>query len=405
MIAAFALSEGNSGSDALAARTLATPTPHGYKLNGVKLWVTNGGFVNLLTVFAHLEGTGFTAFLVERDTPGVVVGPEERKMGLRGSSTCRVMFYDVFVPAENLLGEPGKGHLPALYALNMGRFNIAAIALGAAKKSLQTAVQYARQRRQFGRAIIEFGLIQHKLAEMATRIFLLESVVYRTAGNWDACLASHPDTRAAYEEYAMECAILKFFGTEVLGYVVDETLQIHGGFGYSEDYTPARAYRDARVFRLFEGTNEINRLTVMDQLRRRVQKGRLTFPAAKETNGDLLSQIRILLLSVLAAIENEPGGEQQEVSAAFADMAAMLYALESACLRVSKWPTDTGLAAVEVYEDAACEEARFLTRMVQGSLPGSTTALRALPEHSPVDTIRLRRQIARAVLERGGYPW
>ena len=311
-------------------------------------------------MFAQLDGAGFTAFLVERDTPGVVIGPEERKMGLRGSSTCRVLLNGVCVPVESLLGEAGQGHRPALQALNMGRFNIAAIALGAAKQSLQITASYAKERRQFGRSLVEFGLVQQKLAEMATRIFLLESMVYRTAGLWDAC--------GDYEEYAMESAILKFFGTEVLGYVVDESLQIHGGFGYSEDYTPARAYRDARVFRLFEGTNEINRLTVWDQFRRRMERGRLSLPMGEGEAIGPTAQIRQAALAAGKAILAASGDEHQEAKTAFADMAAILYALESACLRCGKWPSDTAQVMVDACGEMAGEQIPILARRAREEL-------------------------------------
>ncbi len=366
MIGAFALSEASSGSDAFAARTRATLSSHGahYLLTGEKLWTTNGGFADLFTVFAKVDGERFTAFLVERDTPGLVIGREEQKMGLHGSSTRRLVLQDAQIPVANVLGEVGRGHRPALYTLNVGRFHIGATALGASKECLRMAAQFAKQRVQFGHPIADFSLMRHKLATMAMGVYLLESMLYRVAGYWDAAThnaSSNSDSNdsllQASEEYAIECAIIKFFGTEVLAYASDESLQIHGGMGFSEEFPAARMYRDARVFRIFEGTNEINRLTVLDQILRRIASGRLAFSSGSESAntalnayptsehttpleevGDLVRMIRNVFQEVLQAgilAQGEQIGKNQSFAAAVADIAAALFALESAWLRAS----------------------------------------------------------------------
>ncbi|HZP85131.1 MAG TPA: acyl-CoA dehydrogenase family protein [Chthonomonadaceae bacterium] len=440
-IGAFALSEANCGSDALSAQTKATLAADGahYLLNGTKMWTTNGGFADLFTVFAKVDGEALTAFLVERETPGVSLGGEEHKMGLHGSSTRRILFQDAPIPSANVLGEVGKGHRPALYALNVGRFNIGVTALGAAKECLRMAARYAQQRVQFGQPIVHFGLIQHKLGEMAVRLFVLESMVYRTAGCWDGALddsgavsAEAERLRAASEEYAIESALLKFFGTEVLDHVVDESLQIHGGYGYSEEFPIAQMYRDARVFRIFEGTNEINRLAVLDQLLRRARTGRLPLQqaltsssdllvdSAMQTDGDPLAaiglqvrQIRATILHTLGVgweILSEHLTEQQEVAAALADMIAALYAMESSWLRLRKLGNaapPSALAAVQVYGDTACAQVAQAARTALAALTSGGAHGGSLPAFPStlLDTIAQRRQVAVAVLEREGYPW
>lgn len=420
--AAFALTEANAGSDALALETHAIPAGSGrYVLDGTKLWVTNAGIADLFTVFAQVEGAGPAAFLVERGAPGLAVGSEENKMGLRGSSTCRVMLTNT--PAE-LLGEVGKGHLPALYALNLGRFQIGAISLGAAKEALTLAIRYAGHRRQQDRPIAEFGLIQQKLAGMAARIFALESMIYRVAGYWDMRLARAEDQAATLaslsEEYAIECALIKFFGSEVLGFAADQALQIHGGYGFSEDFPIARLYRDSRVFRIFEGTIEINRLAVAQQIRRRLERGRLALgdaiarasePITWPAPDDILSftqaaaaQIRRVVLVTLAK-----AGEMadQEIAAHIADLCLWLFALESAFLRWKKAPDALGTAPMlSLLADTACHEAGEFARsaLVHAGADAEAVSMLLLPlfQRPAIDVIALRPRVAQAAVENNG---
>src|SRR3954468_13603121 len=300
MVGAYGLSEATSGSDALNCRSRAALSTDGkhYVLNGEKMWITNAGFADLFTVFAKVDGEKFSAFLVERTFPGFSVGAEEHKMGIRGSSTCPIILNDCEVPVENLLGEIGKGHIIAFNILNIGRFKLGAMCVGGARESLNNAIGYAKQRKAFKKVIADFGLVREKLANMATLIYVGESLVFRTVGMMDAALAaidkSTPDaskkTLRAIEEYAVECSIIKVWASEMVSYVVDETVQIYGGYGFVEEYPAERAYRDARINRIFEGTNEINRLIITGFLLKRAMGGQLPLmPAIKQLMDEVLS--------------------------------------------------------------------------------------------------------------------
>lgn len=438
LIAAYALSETDSGSDALAARTRAVLNPAGthYVLNGTKMWISNAAFAGLFVLFAKVDGQQFTAFLVERETPGLTTGREEHKIGIKGSSTRRVILEDAAVPVENVLGEVGKGHLVAFNSLNYGRFKLAAATLGGSKASLAAAARYAKERRQFGTPIAQFGLIRQKLGEMATRLYACESAVYRTAGLIDARRATGAGHLEAVEEYAVECSLLKVSCSEMLAYVVDEALQIHGGYGYTEEFSVARAYRDARINRIFEGTNEINRLFVPDMLMRRARRGRLalieeigklqrelsSLPPSDAPLGLLAAETRavaegkkLALLIAGAAFQRfgEDLAHQQEVLAIVSDMVLDLYLAESALLRCRRLPEpaeDWRAAATTLFVNDMVGRLEAGTRTVAAALAvgdelrAQLAALRRFTRWTPVDTISLRRQMADAVLARDGYP-
>lgn len=382
---AYGLTEPNSGSDALGAKTSAKLSDDGkyYILNGQKCWITNGGFAQVYTVFAKVDGDKFTGFIVERGTEGFTQGPEEHKMGIKGSSTVQLYFQDCKVPVENLLGEVGKGHKIAFNILNIGRLKLCAAAIGGARKSLSGTVEYARTREQFKQPISNFGAIKHKLAEMAIRVFVGESALYRTA-KWvddkehELLEAGKPFGEALLggaEEYAIECAMLKVYGSEVLDYVVDEGVQIHGGNGFSAEYNISRAYRDSRINRIYEGTNEINRLLTLDMTLKRAMSGRLglmgpamaiqkelmsipDFGTEEETTFSkeikLVNNLKKAILMVAGAAVQKlmmKVESEQEVLMNIADMAIETFNAESVLLRVMKMTEQQGEAATQLHLD------------------------------------------------------
>jgi alkylation response protein AidB-like acyl-CoA dehydrogenase len=370
--AAYCLTEPGSGSDALAAKTRADLTPDGkhYLINGQKMWISNAGFADMFIVFAQIDGDKFTGFILERTMPGITFGAEEQKMGIKGSSTRQVFFENVKVPAENVLGEIGKGHLIAFNALNIGRFKLGVMCMGGAKKAIDVAVQYANERKQFGQSIANFGAIKYKLAEQAIRTFALDSVCYRISDllqdKKEALMqegAVYSDaTLQAAEEYAIECAIIKVYGSEVTDYVVDELVQIHGGNGFSEEYHAARAYRDARINRIYEGTNEINRMLMVSQLLKRAMKGKIdmvgpawavqkelaSMPSFESADGAYAEERKalkdfkkIILMTAGAAVKMQMDGqldikEEQEIVMNIADMMIDVFVAESLLLRVER---------------------------------------------------------------------
>ena len=397
IVGAYALSESTSGSDAMNCRSRAQLSADGkhYILNGEKMWITNAGFADLYTVFAKIDGEKFSAFLVERNFPGFSVGAEEHKMGIRGSSTCPIILNDCKVPVENLLGEVGKGHLIAFNILNIGRFKLGAMCLGGARVSLESAIGYAKQRQAFGKVIADFGLVQEKIANMATLLYVGESLVYRTVAMMDAALSEVDKSAAdvakqtlkAIEEYAVECSIIKVWGSEMIDYIVDETLQIYAGYGFVEEYPAERAYRDARINRIFEGTNEINRLIITGFLLKRAMTGQLPLmPAIKKLMDEVLSgpstgeeiegalaeerklvaQAKKLgLFAAGAATQKymQAIQDQQEIMGAIADMTIETYAMETAVLRAQKMVEAKGeagaalpIAMTRVYLSQAMEK-------------------------------------------------
>ena len=378
----YGLTEPNSGSDALSAKTTAKLSADGkhYLLNGQKCWITNGGFADIYTVFAKIDGEQFTAFIVERGMEGFTLGPEEHKMGIKGSSTVQLYFQDCKVPVENVLGEIGRGHIIAFNILNIGRLKLGAATIGGARRALTTTLQYAKAREQFKLPIVKFGAIRHKLAEMALQLWVGESALYRVAKNIDEkeheLLAAGKDLSAALlggaEEYAIECAILKVYGSEVLDFVVDEGVQIHGGNGYSDEYEISKAYRDSRINRIYEGTNEINRLLTVDMVLKRAMKGQLDLmgpamnvqkelmsipdfgdendaPFAKEHQA--IDNFKKCILMVAGAAVQKlmmTLSKEQEILMNIADMSIVTYHAESALLRLEKLSTTKSEAELAV---------------------------------------------------------
>jgi alkylation response protein AidB-like acyl-CoA dehydrogenase len=436
MVGAYALSESGSGSDALGARARAARQPDGsFVLSGEKMWITNCSFADLYIVFAKVDGEAFSAFIVERGFPGVSSGKEEHKMGLHGSSTAPLILQDVAVPAGNLLGEVGKGHKVAFNVLNYGRFKLGAMCSGGAKGAIAEAATYAATRRQFGRPIAEFGAIKYKLGEMTARCYGVESLLYRTAGLIDAMVeAGGPGTTlAALEEFAIESSIAKVLGSEMLDYVLDENVQIHGGNGYVSDYPAERHYRDARVNRIFEGTNEINRLLIPGMLMKRAVKGELPLIAAArrlqdeiltpamdapgdaplEAERHLVGNLKKVGLLTLGAAMQQFGTrieEEQEVLSLIADVLIDTYAAESAILRaLGAGNAELHRAAAQVVVAGAAERVDWsareaLTAIFEGDmLRTSLAALRRLVKLQPVNTVALRRTLADATVAKGAY--
>jgi len=406
LIAAYALTEAQAGSDALAARTRADLSPDGthYVLKGQKMWITNGGIADLYTVFAKVGGEQFTAFLVERTRPGVSPGAEEQKMGLKGSSTTAVYFDNVKVPVENVLGEIGRGHIIAFNILNIGRLSLAISAHGKCRHTLAGAIHYAQERRAFGKPIAEFGLIQHKLAEMAIRMYADETMAYRVTGYIQD--SGQPLMKAG-EEFAVECSLVKIFGSETLDYVVDEALQIHGGYGYHQDYPVERAYRDARINRIFEGTNEINRLLATGMLLRRVKKGTLKLDGSSTATS--ASKLGVFLLNVASRKFGERIEEQQEVVAGITDVLMNAFALESATARAKKTNKEGAADMAAVFADETMESIQTSAKTVLAACSEGDTLrtnlaqLRGLTASEPVNSIALRRKIASRLLQAGKY--
>jgi alkylation response protein AidB-like acyl-CoA dehydrogenase len=443
LLAAYALTEPQAGSDALAVRTRADLSPDGshYILNGQKMWITNGGAADLFTVFAKVGGEKFTAFLVERSFPGVTSGAEEHKMGIKGSSTTAVYFDNVQVPVENVLGEIGRGHIIAFNILNIGRLKLGPGAVGKAKDVLAICMKYAKERKAFGSTIAQFGAIQHKLAEMAIRTYAVESMVWRVVGLIESQLqqSSHDqpgDSQAelkALEEYALECSMIKVYASEMLDYVVDEGVQIHGGYGYHQDYAVERAYRDSRVNRIFEGTNEINRLLITGMLLKRAARGQLALlPAVqaalsgslKGSSGSagsdeetrLVQSAKNIALFTIGIAYQKYSAElekQQEVLMNISDIAMETFAMESSLLRKRKLETSgRGTNAADmcaVFLREALDRVEVSSRNVLGAcsdshaLGNNMATLRSFANYDPVDAIALRRSIAGRLLGAGRY--
>ncbi len=451
-IAAYCLSESTSGSDAMNIRTRAALSADGahYILNGEKMWITNGGIADIYTVFAKIDGEKFSAFLVERTFPGLTVGAEEHKLGIHGSSTCPLVLQDCRVPVENLLGEPGKGHHIAFNVLNVGRFKLGVACVGGARYALGHMVRYAKERKAFGKSIAEFGMIQRKISTSAARLFAAESMAYRTVGMIDASLAqldeaqskSPREIQRRIEEYAVECSILKVYGSEMISYIADELIATMGGYGYVEDYPAERLYRDARINRIFEGTNEINRLIITGWLMKRALAGQLPLlPAIKKLmdevmqppsfdaggdTGELLAREaellaatrKIALFAAGVASQRFMTGlqDQQEIMADLADIIAQVYALESALLRARKLASArrgsalaaaemTGLLAEETLALAEQAARRILAACGDGDMLRTQLAiLRRLAKSTPADVVALSRAVAGHCIVADKYP-
>ncbi|MDF1613300.1 acyl-CoA dehydrogenase family protein [Stygiobacter electus] len=450
MKSAYCLTEPTSGSDALSAKTTAKLSDDGkyYILNGQKMWITNGGFADILITFAQVDGDKFTCFIIDTSSPGFTRGEEENKMGIKGSSTRALFLDNVKVPVENVLGEIGKGHYIAFNVLNVGRYKLCAMTTGGAKRFCTISVQYANERKQFGKTIASFGAIKYKLAEQAIRIFVAESATFRTSGlindkEHELMSSGKSYSEAmigAAEEYAIEAAMLKVFGSEVLDYVVDETVQIHGGYGYSEEYPAARGYRDSRINRIFEGTNEINRLLTVDMLVKRSMKGRLNLlgPAmaiqkelmsvpefGEEPTGLLAKEMqavqnakKAILMTAGMAVQKfmQKLADEQEVIMNLTDMLIEVYTAESAILRTQKLATMKSENEIQPYVDMtrvyvsdAMERINIYGKHAIASFAEGdelkllTLGLKRFTKFDLVNTTKLRRNVADRMIEANGY--
>jgi butyryl-CoA dehydrogenase len=452
LIGAYCLSEPQAGSDAQNSLTRAELNSEGthYILNGQKMWITNGGFADVYVVFAKVNGEKFTAFIVERTFPGFKPGNEEHKMGIHGSSTTPIFLENCKVPKENVLHEIGRGHIVAFNILNAGRFTLGASCVGGAKNVMSTSSKYAKERKAFGKQIGEFGLIREKLAEMAIQIFAVESMVYRSAGNIEAAMAAASvsggdkiqSAMKVLEEYAIESSIAKVYGSEMLDYVVDEGVQIFGGYGFHEDYPVCRAYRDSRINRIFEGTNEINRMLIIQMLMKRAMGGQLALiPAAMKLADEILAgpsfeeapegvladEARVVanakkmfLQAAGGAVQKfrEKLADEQELIGALSNMVMEIYAMESCLLRAQKAAAAKGEASMQTMIDAARvfivdaaervehEARRAVTAVNEGDMLTTQMAvLKRFGKRVPVDTIALRRGVAAAIQAQDRYPF
>ena len=425
MKSAYCLTEPTSGSDALSAKTTAKLSDDGkyYILNGQKMWITNGGFADILITFAQVDGDKFTCFIIDTKSPGFTRGEEENKMGIKGSSTRALFLDNVKVPVENVLGEIGKGHYIAFNVLNVGRFKLCAMTTGGAKKYASISVQYANERKQFGKTIASFGAIKHKLAEQAIRIFVSESATMRTSGLindkehelFESGKSYSESMIGAAEEYAIEAAMLKVFGSEVLDYVVDETVQVHGGYGYSEEYPAARGYRDSRINRIFEGTNEINRLLTVDMLIKRSMKGRINLMGpAMAIQKELMSVPEFGGMAVQRFMQKL--ADEQEVIMDLTDMLIEVYTSESAILRTQKLASMKNETELQPYIEMT--QAYVSDSLERINLYGKhaisafsegdeqkllTLGLKRFTKFGLVNTTKLRRNIANRLIEANGY--
>ncbi len=443
-IAAYALSESSSGSDAMNIRAQARLSPDGrqYILNGEKMWISNAGFADLFIVFAKIDGEQFSAFLVERGTPGLTIGAEEHKLGIRGSSTCPLVLSDCAIPAENLLGEADKGHHIAFNILNVGRYKLGAATLGGARNTLRNAVRYGKQRMAFGKPISSFGLVQKKIAETAAGIFAGEALVYRVVGAIDAALATlaadapASEVQKRIEDYAVECSIVKVWCSEMLERAVDHCVQIYGGYGYVEEYPAERGYRDSRINRIFEGTNEINRLIITGFTLKRAMQGRLPLlpaigkvmdevmagPSAREeASGPLGAEMTLLasakklgLFCSGVASQKYPTNlqDQQEIMGALADILIEILVMESAILRAEKFSGRSAIAiqlaqlsaarSFHIIQDSA---ERVLGAVAEGDMLRTQMAIfRRLAKRDPINTVALGRSVAEEVVAAERYP-